>query len=149
MDRKLPCRKNSTGCNKWISIHTNSSHLWGTTGNRTGAPTFLTLHKWPPNNFISNVHLFADDCLLYLPVKSDNNISILQNDLIKLVEWQNTWFMKFNPTKCFTMTLASRKPTSNLYTFCGQQLKSVQSHCYLVILNIKYIKLDSTMQLSR
>ena len=23
MDRKLPCRKNSTGCNKWISIQTN------------------------------------------------------------------------------------------------------------------------------
>ena len=45
MDRKLPCRKNSTGCNTWISIHTNSSHLSGTTGNRTGAPTFLTLHK--------------------------------------------------------------------------------------------------------
>ena len=39
--------------------------------------------------------------------------------------------MKFNPTKCFRMTLASRKPTPNLYTFCGQQLKSVQSHCYL------------------
>ena len=36
-----------------------------------------------------------------------------------------------NPTKCFTMTLASRKPTPNQYTFCGQQLKSVQSHCYL------------------
>ena len=29
------------------------------------------------------------------------------------------------------MTLASRKPTPNHYTFCGQQLKSVQSHCYL------------------
>ncbi|KAK2185264.1 hypothetical protein NP493_241g05026 [Ridgeia piscesae] len=28
-------------------------------------------------------------------------------------------------------TLASRKPTPNIYTFCGQQLKSVQSHCYL------------------
>ena len=39
--------------------------------------------------------------------------------------------MKCNPTKCFTMTLASRKPTPNHYTFCGQQLKSVQSHCYL------------------
>ena len=39
--------------------------------------------------------------------------------------------MKFNPTKCFTMTLASRKPTPTIYTFCGQQLKSVQSHCYL------------------
>ena len=44
---------------------------------------------------------------------------------------QNTWLMKFNPTKCFTMTLASRKPTPNIYTFCGQQLKSVLSHCYL------------------
>ena len=39
--------------------------------------------------------------------------------------------MKFNPAKCFTMTLASRKPTPNIYTFCGQQLKSVQSHDYL------------------
>ena len=29
------------------------------------------------------------------------------------------------------MTLASRKPTPNLHPFCGQKLKSVQSHCYL------------------
>ena len=64
--------------------------------------------------------------LLYI-----NDISLLQNDLIKLEEWQNTWLMKFNPTKCFIMTLASRKPPPNIYTFCGQQLKSVQSHCYL------------------
>ena len=85
------------------------------------------------NNLTSNVHLFADDCLLYLLVKLDNDTSLLQNDLLKLMEWQNTWLMKFNPTKCFTMTLASRKPTPYLYTFCGQQLKSVQSHCYLGI----------------
>ena len=83
------------------------------------------------NNFTSNVRLFADNCLLYLPVKSDNDTSILQNDLLKLEEWQTTWLMKFNPTKCFTMTLASRKPTPNIYTFYGQQLKFVQSHCYL------------------
>ena len=81
-----------------------------------------------PNNLTSNVCLFANDCLLYQPIKSDNDISLLQNDLIKLEEWQNTRLMKFNPTKCFTMTLASRKPTPNIYT-CGQQLKSVQSHC--------------------
>ena len=83
-----------------------------------------------PNNLTSNVRLFADDCLLYPPVKSDNDTSLLQNDLLKLEEWQNTWLMKFNPTKCFTMTLASRKPTPNHYT-CGQQLKSIQSHCYI------------------
>ena len=96
-----------------------------------GPQLFLLYINDLPNNLTSNVRFFTDDCLLYQPVKSDNDISLLQNDLIKLEEWQNTWLMKFNPTKCFTMTLASRKPTPNIYTFCGQQLKSVQSHCYL------------------
>ena len=86
-----------------------------------------------PNNLTSNGCLFADDCLLYLPVKTDNDTSLLQNDLLKLEDWQNSWLMKFNPTKCFTMTVVSRKPTPNLYTFCAQQRKSVESHCYLGI----------------
>ena len=80
-----------------------------------------------------NVRLFADDCLLYNNIYQLNQtMTLLQNYLLKLEEWQNSWLIKFNPTKCFTMTLASRKPTPNLYTFCGQQLKSVQSYCYLV-----------------
>ena len=41
--------------------------------------------------------------------------------------------MKFNPGKCYTMTLATRTPTPNMYTFCGQTLTSVDSHCYLGI----------------
>ena len=99
-------------------------------GTVLGPLFFLLYINDLPNNLTSNVHLFPDHCLLYLPVKSDNDTSLLQKDLIKLEEWQNTWLMKFNPTKCFTMTLASRKPTPNLYIW-GQQFKSVQSHCYL------------------
>ena len=41
--------------------------------------------------------------------------------------------MKFNPGKCYTMTLATRTPTPNIYTFCGQTLTSVDSYCYLGI----------------
>ena len=37
-----------------------------------------------PNNLTTKVRLFADDCLLYLPVKSDNDTSLLQNYLLKL-----------------------------------------------------------------
>ena len=59
--------------------------------------------------------------------------SLLQNDLIKLQKWQDKWLMKFNPGKCYTMTLATRTPTPNMYTFCGQTLTSVDSHCYLGI----------------
>ena len=74
-------------------------------GTVLGPLFFLLYINDLPNNFTSNVRLFADDCLLYLPVKSDNDTSLLQNDLLKLEEWQNTWPMKFNPTKCFTMTV--------------------------------------------
>ena len=73
-------------------------------------PVFFLLYiNDLPNNLTSNVHLFADDCLLYLPVKSDNATSLLQNYLLKLEEWQNTWLTKFNPTKCFTMTLTPQE----------------------------------------
>ena len=54
-----------------------------------------------PYNLTSNVRLFVDDCLLYLPVIPNNDTSLLQNYLLKLEEWQNTWLMKFHPTKCF------------------------------------------------
>ena len=98
-------------------------------GTVLGPLLFLVYINDLPNNLTSNVRLFVDDCLLYLPVISNNDTSLLQNYLLKPEEWQNTWLMKYNPTKCFTMILSSRKPTlgSNLYT-CGQQLKS---HCYL------------------
>ena len=64
-------------------------------------------------------------------VKLDKGISLLQNNLLKLEEWQNTWLIKFNLTKCITMTLASRIPMPNLYTFYGQQVTFVQSFCYI------------------
>ena len=64
---------------------------------------------------------------------SEHKMTLLQNDLFKLQKWQDTWLMKFNPDKCYTMTLATRTPTSNMYTFCGQTLTSVESHCYLGI----------------
>ena len=41
--------------------------------------------------------------------------------------------MKFNPGKCYSMTLATRTPTPNMYTFCGQTFKSVDSYRYLGI----------------
>ena len=41
--------------------------------------------------------------------------------------------MKFDPGKCYTMTLATRTHTPNMYTFSGQTLTSVDSHCYLDI----------------
>ena len=50
--------------------------------------------------------LFADDCLIYAPVRdSEDKSSFLQDDLIMLEKWQDDWMMQFNPSKCATMLL--------------------------------------------
>ena len=102
---------------------------------QTWATTFPSLHKRPTRQPIHKCTALcrSDDCILYTPIRTQNDSSLLQNDLLKLQKWQDTWLLKFNPDKCYTMTLATRTPTSNMYTFCGQTLTSVNSHCYLGI----------------
>ena len=102
-------------------------------GTVLGPLLFLLYINDLPDNISTSVRLFADDCILYTPIRTQNDSSLLQNDLLKLQKWQDTWLMKFNPDKCYTTTLATRTPTSNMYTFCGQTLTSVNSHCYLGI----------------
>jgi hypothetical protein len=82
-------------------------------------------------NITSHVRLFADDCLLYTTADENSISPLLQEDLSKLEKWQDDWLMSFNPSKCVTMTIGVRNPPKHIYSFCGQQLKSVDSHPYL------------------
>ena len=88
-----------------------------------------------PDNLSTSVRLFTGDCILYTPIRTQNDSSLLQNDLLKLQKWQDIWLMKFNPVKYYTMTLEppGHLATPNMYTFCGQTLTSVDSHCYIGI----------------
>ena len=47
----------------------------------------------------STLQVFADDCLLYRVIKSEENTSQLQYDLDHLSQWAQTWQLKFNLTK--------------------------------------------------
>ena len=44
----------------------------------------------------SQCRLFADDCLLYRPIRTEQDQIILQQDLDRLQTWSSNWGMRFN-----------------------------------------------------
>jgi hypothetical protein len=57
----------------------------------------------------SQIRLFADDTMLYRPIRRSHDVSILQTDLNKLNEWSNLWLLKFNPTKCTHLRVSTKQ----------------------------------------
>ena len=85
-----------------------------------------------PTHVSSHVRLFADDCLIYRPIRNEQDQIALQNDLDALARWGDTWGMRFNVGKCNIMTICRTKSKHNrLYTIGGQVLHEVESAKYL------------------
>jgi hypothetical protein len=71
--------------------------------------------------------VFADDCLLYRPIKTEADATKLQ-DIDALQNWESTWQMSFNPDKCEVLRITNKrnKIMANYYIH-GQQLQIVDS----------------------
>ena len=52
--------------------------------------------------------MYADDTKLYGPIRNTKDHESLQNDLDKLVEWSNTWQLRFNEDKCKVLQLGNK-----------------------------------------
>ena len=103
-------------------------------GTVTGPLQFLIYINDLPKKLKNNVRLFADDCVVYASGKTTAELSSLQADLKILEEWQNTWAMEFNASKCYIMKFTNSKQPPDLdYSFCNQPLKVVPSNPYLGI----------------
>ena len=78
----------------------------------------------------STLRLFADDCLLYKTIKSPQDASDLQQDLLAMQIWEDTWLMRFNISKCFVMRVTQSKKCKVLhdYQLHNSTLRSVK-HC--------------------
>ena len=48
----------------------------------------------------NSIRLFADDCLIYHPIRDSQDQVTLQHDLDNLTRWSNQWGMQFNAAKC-------------------------------------------------
>lgn len=110
-------------------VHVDSGVPQGTV---LGPLLFLCYINDLPDNITSKVCLFADDCLIYSPVKDQKDCRNLQTDLNKLAKWGKKWQMKFKPTKCNIMRFTRKKsPITFNYTLSGQSLPETSHHKYL------------------
>ena len=102
-------------------------------GTVLGPLLFFTYINDLPSTVSSQVRLFADECLLYRPIKCRADQEQLQRDLSALQDWADRWGMCFNPSKCSVLRV-SRPKYKNLefeYTLKGETLVNVSSTPYL------------------
>jgi len=66
-----------------------------------------------PSIVSSQVRLFADDCLVYRRIRSQEDQHELQKDLDNLYRWAETWGVEYNPTKCNTMSVKRERTKLN------------------------------------
>ena len=84
-------------------------------------------------NIKCQLRLFADDALIYTQVRSFSDHIKLQNDLITLENWANTWGMRFNPSKCYVLSITKKidPPLHYFYKLCGVALEHKSENPYL------------------
>ena len=100
-------------------------------GTVLGPLAFLCHINDLPECVKSSVRLFADDCLLYRPIKSRQDHLDLQSDLNALEKWAETWGMRFNAKKCYVMSINNH--SSNFYQLNNTILQQVKENPYLGI----------------
>ena len=83
-------------------------------GTVLGPLLFLTYINDMPECTSSDVRLFADDRLLYRVVRNMNDSKILQEDLSALEDWEKTWLMSFNPSKCTVIRISPKNHNNSI-----------------------------------
>ena len=77
-------------------------------------------------NIHSEIRLFADDILLYQPIRTPDNHLQLQEDLNTLTKWASDWKMTFNIPKCKIIQFTTHHNKSkHLYTMSETPLEAV------------------------
>ena len=88
---------------------------------------------------ISQMRMFADDCIVYRQIHTPADHFTLASDVNKLLSWANTWQMYFNVSKCAVLSVTTKRNISAYNYFMGsQQISCTDNQDYLgVTINTK------------
>ena len=101
-------------------------------GTVLGPLMFLTYINDITSDLTSQMKLFADDALLFRPIKSEKDCKSLQKDLDTLEIWSKRWKMTFNISKCHVLRMTGKKASiTQNYKLGNDPLTTVTSHPYL------------------
>ena len=93
---------------------------------------FLLFINDLPDNIGSNTRLFADNCIIYSTIRDHADQEALQENLVRLAEWEDKWDMEFHPQKCSTLSVTrSRSPLRYPYQLKGHTLEVQDTTKYL------------------
>ena len=91
----------------------------------------------------SKLRLFADDSIIYTPIKSQSDCDKLQVDLDAAASLERDWLMAFNSDKCTVLSVIKKKqPIQHNYILNGHTLESVTSTKYLGVTIQSNLKWD-------
>ena len=103
-------------------------------GTVLGPLLFLIYINDLPSRVNSTARLFADDCLLYRHIKTNDDTTSLQDDLNNLQYWERDWQMHFNPDECEVIRITTkRKIIPSSYFIHGEELNITSKGKYLGI----------------
>ena len=81
------------------------------------------------------IALYADDAKIMQPIFREEDCLKLQDTLNSIVSWSDQWGLKFNASKCKTISFTrSRHRINNQYYIHGISLEKVSSFCDLGIM---------------
>ena len=89
-------------------------------GSVLGPVLFLLYIKDLPDVVNNLVKLFANNTKLYAVVNNEQDQRSLQNDIDSLMEWSDTWIVKFNKQKCKHLHLG--RDTNRSYQIAGENI---------------------------
>ena len=103
-------------------------------GSVLGPALFLVYINDLPETINSTPRLFADDCMLYRVIESQEDAEKLQQDLERLEAWEEKWSMQFAEEKCKVLRVTRKLPRNVIrkdYKIHKYSLEIVSSAKYL------------------